>query len=113
MFQHIFITPSSGQTSWNLLRGTDDVTEVTEEYLLPRTQVADNIGHLIPGICHTLCHTTEAQVDTVIGARADLDKTLEPLESSHYPIDTSVAGRQPRIARVTSHSDFCTRLLQG
>ena len=98
--------PFVGPYLLKLVAGTNDVAEVTEEYFLPRTEVADNVGDLIPGIEHTLCHTAETQVDTVIGAGADLDETLEALESSHHPIDTFVAGRQPWITRVASHSDF-------
>ena len=99
---HSFVGPNL----LKLVAGTDNVAEVTEEYLFPRTEVADDVGHLIPGVCHTLCHTTEAQINTVIGTGADLDETLEPLEPSHYSVNTFVARWQPRIAWVTSHSDL-------
>jgi len=51
-----------------------------------------------------LGHAAQAQIDSVVGAGADLDETAQAIRTAQHAVDAAVARRQPRIARMAGHA---------
>ena len=83
-----------------------DVAEVAEEDLFARSQVTDDVRHLVERVERTLRHAAQAEVDAVVGTGTDLDELPEPVEAAEDAVHAAVAGREPRVAGMAGHADL-------
>src|SRR5207237_6486958 len=83
-----------------------DVAKVDVEDFLPRPEVADGVEDLLRRILQAFRNRALAEIEAVIGARADLDELLQPLDAAEDAADAAETVGQTRVVRMAGDPDL-------